>query len=95
MQSEGWKSTLLEWQLEPKDEHSPKLTRADKITAEPKAEVMKHAVPVLLVHPGVYVKAGVAQLRDLLGQQLNSRRRVTEYYGLVYLELKANNTDNQ
>ena len=46
---------------------------------------MEHAVAVLLVHLGVDVEARVAELGDLLGQQLDSLRRVTEDDRLVDL----------
>ena len=40
-----------------------------------------------LHHLGVDVEAGVAQLGDLLGQQLNSLGGVTEDNGLIDLQL--------
>ena len=49
------------------------------------AEVVEDAVAVLLVHLGVDVEARVAELGDLLGQQLDSLCRVTEDDRLVDL----------
>lgn len=50
---------------------------------------MEHAVAVALHHLGMDVEAGVAQLRDLLGQQLHAVDRVAEDDGLVDLQLQA------
>ena len=61
--------------------------RADEIAARAVAEVVEDAVAVLLTHLGVDVEARVAQLGDLLRQQLDSLRRVTEYDRLVDLQL--------
>jgi hypothetical protein len=44
-----------------------------------------------LHHLGVDVEAGVAQLGDLLGQQLNSLSGVTEDNGLIDLQLWKTN----
>ena len=52
------------------------------------AEVVEDAVAVLLVHLGVDVEARVAEVGDLLRQQLHSLRRVAEDDGLVDLQLK-------
>lgn len=49
---------------------------------------MEHPVPVLLVHLGVNVEAGVAELSDLLGKQFHSLGRVTEDDRLVDLQLE-------
>ncbi len=46
---------------------------------------MEDAVAVLLVHLGVNVEARVSELRDLLGQQLHTLRRVAEDDRLVDL----------
>jgi len=46
---------------------------------------MEHAVTVLLVHLGVYVEARVAELGDLLREQLDSLRGVAEDNRLVDL----------
>ena len=51
---------------------------ADQVPAEPRPEVVKHPVPVGLGHLGVYVVAGVAQLRDLLGKQLDTLGGIAE-----------------
>ena len=61
------------------------LTRADERAAVALAEVVEDAVAVLLVHLGVDVEARVAELGDLLGQQLDSLCRVTEDDRLVDL----------
>ena len=49
---------------------------------------MEDAVAVVLHHLRVDVEAGVAQLRDFLGQQLHAVHRVAEDDGLVDLELQ-------
>jgi hypothetical protein len=49
---------------------------------------MEHAVSVLLVHLGVNVVAGVAQLCDFLGQQLHTLCGIAEYDRLVDLQTK-------
>ena len=51
------------------------------------AELVEHAVAVRLHHLGVDVQAAVAQLRDLLCQQLNAVHRVAKDDGLVDLQL--------
>ena len=48
------------------------LTCADKISALSIAEVVEDLVSVGLGHSGVDEEAGVAQLCDLLGQQLHT-----------------------
>ena len=63
-------------------------TCADQVAALPVAEVVEHLVPVGLGHAGVDEETGVAQLSDLLGQQLHPLDRVAEYDALVYLELR-------
>ena len=55
---------------------------ADEVPAESGSEVVEDSVPVGLGHLGVDVVAGVAQLRDLLGQQLHSLGGVAEYNAL-------------
>ena len=57
---------------------------ADQVPAEAGSEVVEDSVAVSLGHLGVDVVAGVAQLSDLLGQQLHSLCRVAEYYALQY-----------
>lgn len=51
-------------------------------------ELVEDAVAVGLLHLGVDVEARVAQLGDLLGQQLDAVHRVAEDDGLVDLELQ-------
>ena len=51
---------------------------ADEVPAESGSEVVEDSVPVGLGHLGVDVVAGVAQLRDLLGEQLHSLGGVAE-----------------
>ena len=55
---------------------------ADQVPAEAGSEVVEDSVAVSLGHLGVDVVAGVAQLGDLLGQELHSLCRVAEYYAL-------------
>lgn len=50
---------------------------------------MEYSVAVGLEHFGVDVVARVAQLRDLLGQQLHTLHRVAEDDGLVDLKLRG------
>lgn len=52
--------------------------RADKVPAEASAEVVEHAVTMLLGHLGVDVVAGVAKLGYLLGQELHPLSGVAE-----------------
>ena len=52
--------------------------RTDEVPAEAGPEVMEDPVPVGLRHLGVDVVAGVAQLGDLLGEQLHPLCRVAE-----------------
>ncbi len=49
---------------------------------------MEDAVAVGLEHPRVRIETRVTQLGDLLGEQFNSVGGVTEYNGLVDLELR-------
>ncbi len=62
--------------------------RADEVAAEASPEVVEHAVPVCLRHLGVDVVAAVSQLRDLLGQKLDSLGRVAKDDALIDLEFK-------
>lgn len=59
--------------------------RAHKVAAQPRAEIVEHAVAVRLRHARVNVIAAVAQLCYLLGQKLHTLSWITEYYRLVYL----------
>ena len=52
--------------------------QTDEVPAQPGPEVVEDPVPVGLRHLGVDVVAGVAQLRDLLGQQLDPLCGVAE-----------------
>ena len=63
-------------------------TCADQVPAQSVSEVVEHSVPVLLHHLGVDVEAGVAQLGDLLGQELHPLGGVAEDDRLVDLELE-------
>lgn len=65
---------------------------AHEVAAQAGAEVVEHAVAVRLRHARVDVVAAVAQLRDLLGQQLHALGRVAEYNGLVDLQLEQQTT---
>ena len=56
---------------------------------------MEDAVPVLLLHAGVDVVARVAQLGDLLGQQLHALHRVAEDDRLVDAQLKYEDNDRK
>lgn len=49
---------------------------------------MENPVSVLLIHLGMNVEAGVAELGDLLGKQFHSLSRVTEDDRLVDLQLE-------
>ncbi len=62
-------------------------TRGDQVAAVAVAEVVEDAVAVALQHLGVDVEARVAQLRDLLGQQLYAVDAVAEDDRLVDLQL--------
>ena len=64
-------------------------TCADEVPALSVAEVMEDLVSVGLDHSGVDEEAGVAQLGDLLGQQLHTLNRVAEDDALVDLELRT------
>ena len=56
---------------------------------------MEDAISVILPHLGVDVVAGVAQLGDLLGEQLYSLHWVAEDYGLVDLKLRKQKNNAQ
>lgn len=59
---------------------------ANKVPAESGAEIMEDSVSVSLRHFGVNVVAGISQLSNLFGQQLDSLGRVAENYTLVDLK---------
>lgn len=62
--------------------------RANEVAAHAIAEVVEHAVTVLLKHASVRVEARVAQLSDLFREQLHTVCRIAENDGLVDLELR-------
>jgi len=59
---------------------------ADQVSAKASSEVVEDSITVSLGHLGVDVVAGVAQLSDLLGQELYSLCGVTEDNALVDLK---------
>lgn len=59
----------------------------DKVAAVSLAEVVEDAVTMLLLHAGVDVVAGVTELGDLAGEELDAVDGVAEDDGLVDLEL--------
>lgn len=59
---------------------------ANEVPAESGAEIMEDSVSVSLRHFGMNVVAGITQLSNLFGQQLNSLGRVAENYTLVDLK---------
>lgn len=59
--------------------------RTDEVPAEPRPEVVEHAIPVGLRHLRVDVVAAVAQLCDFLREQLDALRRIAEYNTLINL----------
>ena len=61
------------------------LTWADKISAKSSPEIVEDPIPVGLSHSGVNVIAAIAELRDLLGQQLHALGRIAEDNGLINL----------
>jgi hypothetical protein len=63
--------------------------RGDEVAAVAVAEVVEDAVPVALRHLGVDVEAAVAELGDLLGQQLHARDAVAEDDRLVDAQLRG------
>jgi len=62
--------------------------RRDKITAGSASEVVEDAVSFRLLHAGVNVETGIAQLGDILCQQLHTLESVAEDDGLVDAELR-------
>jgi hypothetical protein len=71
------------------EELDAKLTRTDEIPADAGPEVVEDSVSMSLEHPRVRVEARVAELGDLLGEELDSVRRVAEDDGLVNLKLSG------
>ena len=65
--------------------HHLRLTGADEVATESLAEVVEDPVAMLLHHLGVDVETRVAELRNLLREQLHSLGRVAEYDRLVDL----------
>ena len=63
-------------------------TCANEIAAFSIPKVVEHLVAVRLGHVRVNEETGVAELSDLLGQQLNSLHRVAENDALVDLQLE-------
>lgn len=61
--------------------------RRDEVAGGAVAELVEDAVAVGLLHLGVDVVAGVSELGNLLGQELDAVDRVAEDDGLVDLEL--------
>ena len=61
--------------------------RADQVAHGSGAEIVEYPVAGMLKHLGVGVEARVAQLGDLLREQLNTGRAVAEDDGLVDLQL--------
>jgi hypothetical protein len=61
---------------------------ADEITAYAVAEVVENAITMGLQHFSMGVEAGVAQLRDFLGQELDTVGRITKDDRLINLQLK-------
>ena len=58
-----------------------------EMTGTTVAEFVKDSIAISLLHLGMNVEAGVTQLRDLLGQELDTIDRVAEYDGLIDLQL--------
>lgn len=65
---------------------------ADQVASRAVAEFVEHSVPMRLQHLRVDVQARVAELRDLLRQQLHTAHRVAENDGLVDLQLPMEHT---
>ncbi|KAK8222289.1 hypothetical protein BKA81DRAFT_17590 [Phyllosticta paracitricarpa] len=61
--------------------------RANQVAANTVPEVVENAVASVLKHFGVRVEARVAELGNLLGEELHAVCGVAEYDGLVNLEL--------
>jgi len=88
-------SVTIAWEVEVDnniDRHDINTSREQICTYETTGlslfEVMENSVSVLLLHPRVDVEARVAQLGDLLGQQLDSLRTVAENNCLRNVELR-------
>jgi len=60
--------------------------RADEVAADAVAEIVEDAITSSLGHLGMAVEAGIAQLGDLLGEQLHAVGGVAEDNGLVDLQ---------
>lgn len=60
---------------------------ANEVAADPVPEVVEDSIAVRLEHLGVRVKAGVAELGYLFGEELDAVCGVTEDDGLIDLEL--------
>jgi hypothetical protein len=58
-----------------------------KVPACTVAKIMKYPIAMVLQHFSVDVEARVTKLSNLLCQKFNTVYRVTEYYGLVNLQL--------
>ena len=58
-----------------------------EVTRTAVAEFVEDAVTIGLLHLGMYVEAGVSQLGDFLGEELDAVDRVAEDDGLVNLQL--------
>lgn len=58
-----------------------------EVTCTPIAEFMEDAVTVGLLHFSMNVEAGITQLSDFFGEELNAVYRVAENDGLVNFEL--------
>ena len=67
--------------------------RAYKVTADTVAEIVEDAVTGLLLHFCVTVEARVAQLGNLLGQELDTVGRVAENDRLVDLQLREESVE--
>ena len=59
--------------------------RCDNQRDAPVTKVMKYTVAMRLQHLGVRVEARIAELSNLLGQQLDTACRVAEYDRLIDL----------
>jgi hypothetical protein len=72
----------------PKGRKGSERTRANQVPADTVAEVVEDTVTVLLKHAGVRVEARVTEFGDLLREELDTVRRVTEDDRLIDLELR-------
>ena len=61
--------------------------RADQVTASAITEIMEDAITMVLTHTRMNIEARVAQVGDLLGEELNPLRWVTKYDWLIDLQL--------